>query len=389
MIATSSGTSRRAPASSFRARGLSPQRPAVAFFCSDAQVAPGGHDVASKSSVAAGLAELLGFDYVGLSGAGRAPSRARYFVPSHTLGLAEARALGLRSEGDLFGGVVPHPFVATKLISHPLVEAADVAPVGWNHAHGRRVAGHVLPGFSVFSHADARRAAQALLRRGALRIKDPHGVGGVGQWVARDGREAEERLQAFSSEALAQGLVLEMNLAQVRTLSVGQVRVGDQVASYYGTQSLTHNHQGQEVYGGSTLVVSRGPLEALLRTRLTGDVRLAVEQALAYHRAALRCYPGLLASRCNYDIAQGVDAEGRAHSGVLEQSWRIGGASGAEVAALRALRDDPTLQRVRASTTEVYGEAEVPPGAWVLYDDTDEQVGRLMKFVQAWPLRDS
>ena len=49
------------------------------------------------------------------------------------------------------------------------------------------------------------------------------------------------------------------------------------------------------------------------------------------------------------------DAVGRRRSGVLEQSWRAGGASGAEIAALEAFRADPSLPSVRAITREVYG----------------------------------
>ena len=89
---------------------------------------------------------------------------------------------------------------------------------------------------------------------------------------------------------------------------------------------------------------------------LAGEVRMAAEQALAYHRAALLFFPGMFASRCNYDVAQGIDDGGQWRSGVLEQSWRIGGASGAEVGALHALQDDPELRMVRASTHEVYGD---------------------------------
>ena len=58
-------------------------------------------------------------------------------MPSDTLvGLEAARALGVNSEHDLFGGVVPHAFVATKVITHPLVRPRAPAPAGW--AHGFR-----------------------------------------------------------------------------------------------------------------------------------------------------------------------------------------------------------------------------------------------------------
>ena len=115
-------------------------------------------------------------------------------------------------------------------------------------------------------------------------------------------------------------------------------------------------------------------------------VRQAVEQALTYHRAALASFGGMFVSRSNYDVAQGVDDAGTPRSGVLEQSWRIGGASGAEVAALRAFAADPSLQRVRASTCERYGGGvAVPAGAWLLYDGVDARAGRITKYALAVP----
>jgi hypothetical protein len=355
---------------------------AVTLLRSDPEASLNGHDLASKSAVAAGLAELLECDYIGVCDVHEVDPRTRYCVPSHTLNASQAAALGIEGENDLFGGVVPHPFVATKLITHPLVGGADVAPVGWAHQHAALVAPAVLPGYSVFSHADALTAAQLLLPRGPVRLKDPAAAGGLGQWVVQDMKELRERLQAFRPEALAQGLVLELNLSQVRTLSVGQVRAGGLLISYHGTQCLTRNYLGDEVYGGSSLDVYRGDFERLLGTSMPAAVRHAIEQARAYHRAAQQCYEGFFASRCNYDVVQGLDDAGQFHSGVLEQSWRIGGASGAEVAALQMLQADPALGRVAASTTEVYGPVETPANAWVLFDGTDAEVGRLTKYAQ-------
>ena len=91
----------------------------------------------------------------------------------------------------------------------------------------------------------------------------------------------------------------------------------------------------------------------------------------------------MYASRCNYDVAQGFDESGRWRSGVLEQSWRIGGASGAELAALHAFKADPTLKTVRASTHEIYADNPTPPpGAVVHFDGVDPEVGRLLKYAK-------
>ncbi len=109
-------------------------------------------------------------------------------------------------------------------------------------------------------------------------------------------------------------------------------------------------------------------------------------QARTYDAAAMECFPGLFASRRNYDVAQGVDATGRRRSGVLEQSWRVGGASGAEVAALEALRAGPGLRAVRASTIEIHGQLHAPPpGAMVCFHGEDQRVGSMTKYAVAGP----
>ncbi|HLL13367.1 MAG TPA: DUF3182 family protein, partial [Rubrivivax sp.] len=312
-------------------------------------------------------------------------SSGAYLVPTDTLlGLDQARRLGIASVDDFFGGVVPHPFAATKLISHGLVSPTARAPQGWSHDFARRTRHAVLPGYSVFSSGDALLAGELMLDQGAVRVKHPFGVGGRGQWVVRDRSELLHRLAGFAPDDIReQGLVIERNLYNVVTLSVGQVQAGRLTISYHGTQTLTTNHRGHEVYGGSTLHVSRGTLDDLLQQDLNPEVREAVEQAVVYHHAAMDCFRGMFASRCNYDVAQGLDSEGRWLSGVLEQSWRIGGASGAEVAALHALGADPELQSVTASTCELYADnVVVPAGAWLLYDGDDPKVGRLTKYAQ-------
>ena len=93
--------------------------------------------------------------------------------------------------------------------------------------------------------------------------------------------------------------------------------------------------------------------------------------------------PRLYASRCNYDIAQGRDERGHWRSGVLEQSWRVGGASGAEIAALEAFHADPTLNVVRASTVELYGhDVELPDNVVIYFHGHDEKVGPILKYAR-------
>jgi hypothetical protein len=306
-----------------------------------------------------------------------------YFVPSETLVGAEvARELGIRGEHDLFGGIVPHAFVATKAITHPLVAPDVYAPAGWSYEFPHRVGNAVLSGFSAFTLEDARRAGGLLIEQGPVRIKPVRAVGGRGQVVIAQAAELNTALDAMdTAEMSSYGLVLEENLTDVTTYSVGQVRVAELVATYYGTQRLTRDNSGATVYGGSELVLARGDFDALLGLDLSQGARLAVAQARAYDAAAMELFPGLFASRRNYDVARGMGPDGRQRSGVLEQSWRIGGASGAELAALEAFRAAPGLQAVRASSVEIYGDSEAPPPhATVYFHGIDEQVGLITKY---------
>ncbi len=340
------------------------------------------HERVTRAEIAQRLAALLGFAYAGdYDPSAIYPGRV-YFVPSDTLvGLETAARLGIRAEHHLFGGVVPYPFVATKLITHPRIEMQAPAPEGWTDTFPEQVRSCVLRGYSVFTPEQALAAGQRLLEQGPVRLKPVRATAGRGQIVVMDTTGLNEIVAALDpTELAAVGLVLEENLTEVITCSIGQVRVGDLTAAYYGSQRLTTDRTGSEVYGGSDLVVVRGDFSALSRLPLPDGIRVAVEQAQVYDTAT-SVFPGMFASRRNYDVAQGLDARGQWRSGVLEQSWRIGGATGAEIAALEAFRADPRLQMVRASTVEIYGECDPPPPhATVYFCGVDERMGWLTKY---------
>jgi hypothetical protein len=340
------------------------------------------HERITRAETAKGLAALMGFAYAGEYDPSAHYLGRVYFVPSDTLvGVEHAARLGITGERHLFGGVVPYPFVATKAITHALVESGAYAPDGWSDAFPNQVQGAVLFGYSVFTPQQAQAAGKRLLESGPVRLKPVHATAGRGQRVIYSMTELAEVLATINpAELRVGGLVLEENLTAVSTYSVGQVRVADITATYYGNQRLTNDNAGDEVYGGSDLVVVRGNFDALVRLSLPESIRVAVEQARVYD-AATSAFPGLLASRRNYDVAQGRNAQGQRRSGVLEQSWRIGGATGAEIAALEAFRADPALQVVRASTFEIYGESQAPPPhAMVYFRGVDERVGSLTKY---------
>jgi Protein of unknown function (DUF3182) len=341
------------------------------------------HQSVTLAAIAKKIALIKGYDFAGEYDPTQPSAGPLYFVPSETLvGLEAARQLGILSEHDLFGGVVPYSFVATKTISHQLVHAHAFAPEGWSHEFGQRVKEAVLFGFTAFTIADARCAAELVLKRGPARLKPARGTGGRGQRVISGLADFEAVLDHLEPVELSRdGIVIEQNFEKITTYSIGQVRVSELLGTYCGLQRLTTDNGGAEVYGGSDLVVVRGDYDTLLEIDLTPDARFAVRQARSYDAAAAEEFPGLIASRRNYDVAHVLDSDGQRHCGVLEQSWRIGGATPAEIAALEAFRAAPALRVVRASCTELYGASRPPaPDAWVYFRGVDDHVGSLTKY---------
>lgn len=341
------------------------------------------HERCTRTGIARRLAALKQFEFGGEYDRSRIYDQPLYVVPSDTLSCAQLAALpGTDPDDPLFGGVVPHAFVATKVITHPLPFPGAAAPQGWSAEFGERIAPTVLRGFAAFDLEAARAAGRTLLAHGAVRVKRAQATGGQGQAVAGDFDALSAVLDTLPAQELAtQGVVLEEDLNALHTWGIGQTRVGARLISYYGIQRLIRNHQGEQVYGGSDLNVVRGGFDALLQQPLPRGVRLAAHFALRYHAAVQDCFDGFFASRTNYDVLLGSRPSGEICLGVLEQSWRAGGATGAEIAALEHFAAQPRSRRVRASTFEVYDAgAQPPPRADVYFHGVDPQNGPMLKY---------
>jgi len=338
-------------------------------------------DTAAKT-----IGQIKGYDFRGQYEPRCDYSEPLFFVPGDTLLLDEASSLGIHSPNDLYGGVVPYLFVKTKAITHGLVDYHAERPEGWSTIFAERVRGVVLAGYTVFSSRDARVAAKRMLPRGPIRLKKPLSASGKDQTVATTLNELDAVLEKIAADEMATyGLVLEENLRQVRTLSVGEVAVGRLRISYHGEQRTVRDNHGRPVYGGSDLVCVRGGREVLDALPMSPEVRAAVLAARRYDEATEE-FHGFTASRRNYDVAWGIGADGRPRSGVLEPSWRIGGASSAELMALAAFARDPSLEIVRASHVEEYGAGRrAPADAIVDFQGDDPEAGPLLRYTMVKP----
>ncbi len=341
------------------------------------------HEVETNRALARWLAQVLDLNYGGSYDPEQHSDRELYLLPTQTLvGATAARELGVSGPDDLWGGYVEYDFICTKAISHGLLNKNAKAPPGWSPLFSERVLSVVLDGLSVFSLADARPAAEHLLYAGPIRIKPVHACAGRGQEVLNSLDEFDAVLARPDAQALFDGgVVIEQDLTDVVTHSVGQSFIGDQVLSYCGDQYLTEDAHGEQVYGGSNLLVVQGNYDDLLELELPDDVRLAIQQAQIFDNAADEAYPAFFASRRNYDIAQGRDSSGKPRSGVLEQSWRMGGASSAEVAALQSFINHPGMRAIRVSSVETYVDQALPADAIEVYRGPAENSDFLLKYV--------
>lgn len=357
-----------------------PVRAQIATYWGECGIPRDGHEFATLEALAREIAAFKGGRYVGLFDPDRHPG-AVYLVPRDTLCADEASRLRIVCPADMFGGAVRHPHVATKVITHPLVGSGAYAPSGWSDEFPRRVVDDVLYGYSAFTADDAREAASRVLARGRARLKPANGIGGRGQKIVADETEAVAALREYDPQSLSRyGIVVEEDMDDAATFSVGQVLMDDLCVTYFGTQRQTKDHRGESVYGGSELTLVKGGFDTLLALDLDRATAAAIGQAMRYDVAAQEVFDGFVASRRNYDLVIGRDARGNTGSGVLEQSWRAGGASPAELSALRALRSDPRLTLLRAATIEAYGDVDVPAGATIIFQGDDPRVGRLTKY---------
>lgn len=356
--------------------GLSMQAPAVTPLFIDQARAP--HERASVEYFGRRLAGLMGRDFRLRA----LPGLPGYFIPMETLTREQAAMRGITSGEHIFGGVVPHAFVATKVISHGLVEAPGNVPEGWAPGLGSALGSAVLPGFAAFTPDDLVQAVSRLLPMGRVRCKLAHARGGNGQQVVDSLQALDAWLATVPLGQIAEGVVAELNLEQAQTFSIGQVEVGGHCIAYFGTQCTVENPRGETVYGGSTLRVARGGLDQLQHVPLPPQAADAIAKVQHYEAQVSEAYPGFFASRRNYDVVHGHDGDGWEHCGVLEQSWRFGGASPAEILALETLVTQPEVPWLDAMTCEVWDDVPAPADAEVYFRGDVASLGTLTKYAR-------
>jgi|GEM_PF-1490767 len=309
-----------------------------------------------NQAVAANIAAIIGGQ---VQQAGGDIYAKRYFVPDKPLTREEATNLGITSEDDLFGSVLNHPLHSSKAMLHRLVDGGATRSDGYSEAFANAISKVVLRGFTAFSEADALAGFDHLRQQGyAVRYKDPSQRGENSHVILNDSDELSSLLSDGSAleRLAANGVVLEPNLKEPNTLSVGQLYLAGKRYSYYGDQQTTYI-DGKAMYGGNTLTMVRGGYNELLGTTHDPDFHIAIKHASVMHEA----YETILrptASRFNVDVLQGYGRPIEPLLGIIDQSLHIGDASPAEMAAILALNKNPNLAQVTSGVKVLWSPTE-------------------------------
>ncbi len=307
----------------------------------------------------------------------------------------------IESEKDFFGGIVPRAYQSTKAIMHPLVSREAACPLGWSHEFSQELV-HldlVLPGFTVFNIEDIRTAFNHLYDKGVyqIRLKDPLGYLGMNQFVVTSFQELEQFIsdKIVDNEKLQQyGLVVEENLhpEDLKTYSVSFVTVGFHQVHCIGVQRFS-----QGLYGGTDFVIMQTGKyilpELLARVGIFNkeDAQVIIDKALLFRALLNKHIPEIKTARFNVDIVSGIASiysnstcELVKRFALLEQSFRVGGASAAEIWGLEYLLCHPSVDAVCASTYYRYGDEayQTVSGEENLYCGVDSRLGSISTSVK-------
>lgn len=262
-----------------------------------------------------------------------------YYVPFAAVHSDLATDKGIVGLGDLYGGIVREYQHADKAILHLLPSANAVHPAWYSPNFAESVRDVVLPGYTAFTYDDIEDGFNLMRSDGfSVRLKDPANTGGLGQHLIRSVEDLAETMTAYEGKLPNTGVVLEADLHDPVTITIGYVNIGGIVYSWHG-RPYDVEHDGMMRFSGNELTVVRGGLEVLREHSADPHDRLAIDQAERVFDAYSLL--GTVVSRATLDAVQGTACDGAFLSGITDPSLRPSASSAAEVRAIEALVANP------------------------------------------------
>lgn len=297
-----------------------------------------------------------------------------YVVPGATLTSGQADQLLIAAENDFYGTAAPTMDHVGKSILHRSMSERYPGFYSPEFAQEAESMGLVLPGYTGFAKEEIQQAFMCVDSRPLLyRLKVPNESDGNGQYRINDTEHLVSLLSQIDAESIAQhGMVIEPDLRNKSTVSVGHFALGDDSYSFVANQT-GEMIDGRDVYlGGNDIIVARGELQNLMdMLHQLGDERFeSVAKGKAFFQLYAKHYP-LLSSRMSVDVLSGSHPDFGQISGVTDITGRLGGLCPATTLAALHLQENPHQAAVGAQVNLNYTpqvRQEYERGATVFMD---------------------
>lgn len=215
-------------------------------------------------------------------------------------------------------------------------------------------------------------AAQQFEAGNRVRVKDPGQSDGKGQRTVETTKELEETFLSIPAYGDTTGVVLMPHVNVTQRISIGRIMLGAPGNFFYLGNEHTQAHNGETVYGGTTLGLFKGYCPAGrsivekylgLSPRLVSMGMMAIE---AYDQIALE------ANRVSVDVVEGFTDNGTRFQDVIDITPRIGGTTPAEVLAIKEICKG--VGRIMIAKSQLIYDPEASPGRGVNFVNTDTLV---------------
>lgn len=281
-------------------------------------------------------------------------------VPGKTITKLEAEDFGISCDTQIYGAAIDNFDQVGKGILHRTF-SLDF-PKFHSNKFAREIADVVLPGETTFSLSDTADAFRRFdTRRFGARIKQTNESDGLGQYSIKSEEELNEVIAGFDETHIVEhGLVLEPDVIDPKTISIGYARIGEDIFSFIAHQkndsveevdAHTGKLNSRSRYLGATVQVVRGDFNNLFTiNNLSYEEKIAVQSSQVF-LDAYQEYVFPIASRLSFDYLYGFDRTGQVIGGITDITARLGGTCPALLNAALAFKCNPFIGSVNS---EVY-----------------------------------
>lgn len=344
----------------------------------------------NKFGYAKELANILGGkvidyeDYIG-----KLPKNA-LIMPHVPITVTEYKQFGSPNLRLFFGGVVPDRIFTTKSITHQTLPDAINIPLSFPHTLASRLKPYTLPGYTVFSIQQVRRAYKLLTNEGyVVRAKKAFGSRGIGQTVLRSEKDLTILIAKHSNSRQRKtlqeyGLILEANVVntlnrKILPTSYGVAKYSICGKTYSRLGVITYiDFLGEQIQEGTKSYIVKGSfqnLQSQLR-KINLDYYEPVKSAIKISKI-IDSY-GVKCTRLNINLIEGVietrsNQRQKSRLYFVEPTFRMGGSTGVEILAVTEFMNNK-CNVVKCEFGALYGKEvkkDLPPGSTTFYTGKD------------------